>query len=212
MLKSYVKFRRRCRPNGKGSLRYFLIALILVFVFAFAEVSGVHSALSREYLEDPHGTARQRIFIAGIHWNSEIILREHWIPALVALTQELGSENIFVSIHGSAAFDDTIGALQLLDTLLEEAGVARRIILDERTHLEQISLPPDVNGWIETPNGTTALRRIPYLARIRNTVMEPLYEMQNIAPAYDRVVFLNDVVFKVGLLLLVGRKGNTEDE
>ena len=39
------------------------------------------------------------------------------------------------------------------------------------------------------------LRRIPYLARLRNLVMEPLFEMKKSGQTVDKILFLNDVVF-----------------
>ena len=153
----------------KTSLRYLLVALILFIIIVFAEVSRVHSALIQASLVEPGDFIQQKVFIVGIHWNNEKVLRDHWIPSLIALTKEMGVENVFVSIHGSGSLDDTNGALQLLDHMLKENGVPRRTILDETTHLDEISRSPGA-GWIETSRGIE-LRRIPYLARLRNVAM-----------------------------------------
>jgi len=119
-------------------------------------------------LVEPGDFIQQKVFIVGIHWNNEKVLRDYWIPSLIALTKEMGVENCFVSIHGSGSLDDTNGALQLLDHVLKENGVPWTI-LDETTHLDEISRSPGA-GWIETSRGIE-LRRIPYLARLRNVAM-----------------------------------------
>ncbi|THX26260.1 hypothetical protein D6D11_10322 [Aureobasidium pullulans] len=172
------------------NLRRLLIVLVLSMIVAMTEVLSIHSALSRAALDRP------RVFIVGIHWNNEQILRSHWIHALIALTREIGPENVFVSIYESGSWDDTKGALRLLDNLLEERGIPRRIILDNTTHLDEISKSPSVRGWIKTSRSKTELRRIPYLAQLRNVAMQPLYDMQNAALAFDKILFLNDVVFE----------------
>lgn len=72
---------------------------------------------------------RPRVFIAGIHWNNEIILRSHWNDAVVRLVDKLGHENTFVSIYESGSWDDSKGALRSLDSRLSESNVSRSIIL-----------------------------------------------------------------------------------
>jgi len=183
-------------------LRYSWIALVLFTLAAVVEVTSVHHTLRLASLKGSSSFTQQKIFIVGILWNNEIILRDYWIPALVALTKEIGGENVFVSIHGSASLDDTKGALLLLDQLLEESGIPRRVVLDDTTHLDEIAKPASDHGWIETPRGKTELRRIPYLAQIRNAAMKPLYDQQDNGFKYEKILFLNDVVFKVRLLSL----------
>jgi hypothetical protein len=193
----------RRRWHRYKSLRRLLIIVLILIVGAITEVLVVHSALSRASAEGPSGFERQKVFIAAIHWNNEEVLRQNWIPALFALTQEMGPGNVFVSIYESGSWDDTKGALRLLDRMFAESGTPNKIVLDETTHLDEIARPPGAEGWIETPRGKTELRRIPYLARLRNVAMQPLYELQNDGLTFDKVLFLNDVVFKVIPLLVI---------
>ena len=143
-----------------------------------------------------------RVFIAGIHWNNEVILRSHWNDAVVRLVDILGHENTFVSIYESGSWDDSKGALRLLDKRLSESNVSRSIILDDVTHADEISSTPGTSGWIQTARADKRLRRIPYLARLRNIVLEPLNELSLKNIKFDRVLFLNDVVFSVCCSLL----------
>ncbi|KAJ5688985.1 hypothetical protein N7462_003377 [Penicillium macrosclerotiorum] len=145
------------------------------------------------YREKPR--RRERIYIASVNWNNEIILRSHWSRALVELSSKLGPENIFISIYESGSYDNTKGALMELDLELDRLRVPHNITLSPITHEDEIARPPGDDGWIVTPRGTTELRRIPYLSRIRNLSLEPLKELAKQGITFDKILFLNDVVF-----------------
>ncbi|KAL5906433.1 hypothetical protein ACKVV1_010839 [Pyricularia oryzae] len=164
---------------------------------------------------------RPRIYIASLHWNNEKILRSHWNAALLDLVRALGPENVFVAVHEGGSWDGSAAALRELDAQLSSLGVARDIVLDSRTHKQEVeNVPPGgTPGWIETPRGRRELRRIPYLARLRNKSIARLREMaeandwgkgRNETLAFDRVLFLNDVVFSVDdvLALLLTKEGH----
>ncbi|KAF7589481.1 hypothetical protein BBP40_004235 [Aspergillus hancockii] len=176
--------------------RRFRLALPLIIVaWTLTEVLWIKHALLQQTISDPGQLGGEKIFITGIHWNNEKILRESWIPAVVELANAIGRDNVFVSIQESGSYDDSKGALRLLEKQLAEIDIPRRVVLDETTHLDEITKPPAKTGWIEAPNGQIELRRIPYLARLRNLVMQPLYERKNEGIIYDKILFLNDVVF-----------------
>ena len=113
-------------------------------------------------------------------------------------------ENVYFSLYESGSWDNTKGALWELDERLEKLGVERRVVLEETTHVDEISRTPRIEeeGWIVTPRGKKELRRIPFLARARNRVLEPLFELQaggGQNRSFDRLLFLNDVIFTVRL-------------
>lgn len=189
---------KRVRLYRKSILRWSLAALLLVVALSSLEVLSIHSTLTRNPVIHTAKPGRQRIFIASIHWNNEDILKSHWISAVVALARELGPENVFISIQESGSWDKSKAVLRELDQQLADDRIPRRIVLSETTHLDEISRMPDEEGWIDTPRGKTELRRIPYLARLRNEVLQPLYELQNSSRPFDKILFLNDVVFRVG--------------
>lgn len=188
---------RRGRPHRYGLLRRLVVGLSLVALFSLIEVLSIRSTLVSASSGREVESRQQKIFIASMHWNNEHILRSHWIAAVVALAREIGPENVFVSVQESGSWDDSKGALRLLDQQLAELGIPRKIVLSHLTHADEISKAPGAGGWIETPRGKTELRRIPYLARLRNEVIQPLYDMQNSSLRFDKVLFLNDVVFQV---------------
>ncbi|EME86352.1 glycosyltransferase family 69 protein, partial [Pseudocercospora fijiensis CIRAD86] len=177
--------------------RYAIFFAIFAFAYSLVEAVFVRQAQTRESGKEPPPLGKEKIYIAGIHWTNERILRSHWNAAVVSIAKAIGRENVFVSIQESGSLDDTKGALRSLDSELAHAGISRRIILDNTTHVDDISRTPEPGekGWIKTSRGKSELRRIPYLANLRNLVMQPMYEMQEKGLRFDKVLFLNDVVF-----------------
>lgn len=114
---------------------------------------------------------------------------------MLDVVKELGREHVYVSIQESGSWDNSKGALRNFDEQLDKLGVQRRIILDPTTHLDGINKPPAQTGWLKTPRDQVELRRIPYLSRLRNEVMQPLHELESSGFRFDRILFLNDVVF-----------------
>jgi hypothetical protein len=105
--------------------------------------------------------------------------------------------------------------LRQLDAELEKLGVERSIVLEDRTHEDEISARTEngagevkVEGWILTPMGKKEMRRMPSLARERNTSMEKLGELAlrdqegRASRLFDKVLWLNDVLFTVSIPFL----------
>ena len=109
-----------------------------------------------------------------------------------------GPENVHVSIYESGSWDDSKEALRVLDHDLERRGVPRTVKLNETTHADELKQPA-TDGWIQTPRGKQELRRIPYLSKLRNLALEPLHSLGD-RTKFDKVLFLNDVVFTVRFL------------
>lgn len=184
-------------------LRY-RIARALIIIFAIWNLAEIHLIQHRIY-EIDHTVLRhrpqkqERIYIASINWNNERILRSHWSKALTQLVLKLGPENVFVSIYESGSYDNTKGALRELDWELERMRVPRNITLSPATHEDELAAPARGAGWISTPDGKKQLRRVPYLSRIRNLSLLPLQDLARQGIMFDKILFLNDVVFTVCL-------------
>ncbi|KAL2040512.1 hypothetical protein N7G274_006491 [Stereocaulon virgatum] len=145
--------------------------------------------------KEPPNVSGQRIFIASIHWNNELILRSNWNLAVLDLVEYFGSSNVYVSIYESGSWDASKDALRELDRDLESAGVQRTITLSDTTHKNEIQ-KPFAAGWIDTSRGRKELRRIPYLSKLRNFALKPLRELAAQNVTFEKVLFLNDVVFR----------------
>ncbi|KAF2478553.1 cryptococcal mannosyltransferase 1-domain-containing protein [Neohortaea acidophila] len=168
--------------------------LLLTLVYTLIDVLHVRKAWTAEQEEAPL-LGRERIYIASMLWMDEAVIRSHYGDALIAIAEEIGRANVFVSIHESGSWDDTKGALQLLESKLTSIGVRSKFVLDPTTHTDEIMKEPAETGWIRTPRKQLERRRIPYLADLRNLVMQPLYEMEKKGEKFDKILFLNDVVF-----------------
>lgn len=138
-----------------------------------------------------------------MHWNNELIIRSSWSAAVLDLVKHFGPENVYISVMESGSWDNTKGALKELDLQLEDLGVERSIEMYESTHEDEIERIPNPHeeGWIWTSRGRKELRRIPYLAGIRNKVMNKLQQLAERTDGqrrrFDKILWLNDVIFTV---------------
>ena len=186
------------RPLRKRSSRLFFLTLVLLFaldVLLLMRSSSPAPPQSTPISKDKRAT---KIFLASTHWNNEARLRAFWNKAVIALADVIGPENIYVSIYESGSWDDSKGALRELDAELERLGVQRTIVLEETTHADEIGKAPAATGWIDTPRGRRELRRIPFLANLRNISLKPLANLALNGIKFDKILFLNDVAFSVG--------------
>ncbi|KAL2164904.1 hypothetical protein VTH06DRAFT_200 [Thermothelomyces fergusii] len=201
---------RRSRFYSK--VRSALKKLLLVYlIWTIIEAHRCHYRIARAEREAAARTQLiepTRVYIASLHWNNEDILRSEWNRAVLDLARTLGANNVFVSVYESGSWDDTKGALRELDTELEAMGVARRIVLDQQTHQDLITQPPTDEGWITIPDGTRMPRRIPYLSKLRNLSLQPLWELAENGTTFDQVLFLGDVVFTVSDVLNLLKTNN----
>lgn len=197
------------RPNGclkfrryGPARRLFRVTLILAIIWFIAETYFVHRSLTAVVPQVQLGNINAgRIFIASLHWNNEAILRSDWNDAVVQLVSTLGPDNVFVSVYESGSWDDSKGALRDLDARLNALGAPRNITLSDVTHQDEISATPAEKDWIDTPRGRRELRRIPYLARLRNWSLSILEDLSRQGVVFDTILFLNDVVFTVGSIV-----------
>ncbi|GKZ30943.1 hypothetical protein AbraIFM66950_010717 [Aspergillus brasiliensis] len=199
---SYAPFIPRRGVSRRIGLRRYLLRglLICVLIWTTVDVLYIHHLVSSSSYRNNDITrpsaVPERLFIASTHWNNEAILRSHWNDAIIDLAKVFGPDNIFVSIFESGSWDDTKGALRELDADLDRLGVRRNITLSNTTHEDEISASPG-EGWIDTPRHKKELRRISYLARLRNWSLRPLEDLARRGITFDKVLFLNDVVFTV---------------
>jgi hypothetical protein len=193
-------------------LRFALLASFIMLFVDFLFIIGVspRSTLVSQSSTSASTIQKSRIFIASMHWNSELILRSHWNAAVLDLVRHFGVDNVYISIVESGSWDDTKGALRDLDLELGNLGVERSIELLEKTHADEIGHTPEPQeeGWIWTSRARKELRRIPYLAGIRNQVMAKLRQLADGTDGqgkrtFDKVLWLNDVIFTVCYLQFI---------
>jgi Cryptococcal mannosyltransferase 1 len=189
----------------RSKSRLLRVGTLLFFIWAFLDVLLVRRRLVLRETAQRSGLKLQKhkIFIASTHWNNEVILRSHWNDAVVELVKHFGVENVYISVYESGSWDNSKGALRELDQKLSDLGAQKTIVLDPETHAEEIAKTPAATGWILTPRNKTELRRIPFLANLRNRSLQPLFDLERNGQTFDQILFLNDVVFKLEDVLML---------
>ena len=188
--------------------RLLRIAAIIIFAWTFLETLYVHRNISAE---EPaiEWNKSQKVFITLLAWNNEIVFRTHLSEQINDVVQVLGANNVYVSIYENGSYDGTKGALRDLQLFLENQGVRTTFVLDETSHEEIVQSRPyePKEGWIQVQRsgfekwdvhkGDYALRRIHYLAELRNKALQPLWDLASKGERFDKILFLNDVVRKL---------------
>lgn len=189
------------RPRRCLWRRWFRLILSALFASLFVDFI-LTVAIDPPSMRVSPSLHKERIFLASMHWNNEAVIRSHWAAAVLDLVRHFGAENIYVSIIEGGSWDGTKDALRDLDLELERMGVDRSIEMSDITHKDEVERMPGPfeEGWIWTSREKKELRRIPYLAGIRNRVMDKLRYLATRTDgmrSFDKVLWLNDVVFTV---------------
>lgn len=126
----------------------------------------------------------QKIFIAtSIYDRNGRLAGGAWGQAILNLIDILGNDNVYLSIYENDGGDEAQGALRRFET---ELRCQHSLIFEKHLPLDNIS-------HVTLPDGSKRIKRIAYLAEARNRALRPLSEAS--APIYDKVLYLNDVVF-----------------
>ena len=192
------------RRRVRTSLFLLLPAFLYLFLMLPLSLRHAHNTSLARYDASISHLPAPRVFIASMLANCGPLLRTYWIPSLLDLIDHLGPENVFVSILENGSVDDTREVLYELRANLSARAVPfsfrfeesfRDGVEFERTGLLTRLLGEEGTGdnWIWTTNGWFP-RRISYLAQLRNMVLEPLRQPSR---RYDKILFINDVIFSV---------------
>lgn len=140
------------------------------------------------------------MYIASTQWNSGELLQQQWIPNLIEVINDLRAANIlvFVSIYENGSWDSTKSILRQLRQTLEGIGVQNQINTEDVSQERIIAENKSTSGWLKTAYGNE-LRHIPYLASVRNKASEPLSSLAKSGVKFDKLLYINDVVYSVGL-------------
>lgn len=215
----HLRFLRRLRAYKRQTL------ILLGFLFlldAFLLISDRPLTYRAPMLaQAEHSTlpsTNTSVFIVSVHRNTEETLRTAWNDAVLRLISVLGPSNVHFAAVESGSQDKTKEALMDLKGKLDGVGVSNTISLGMTVweQLDELENRPDPRrdrepGWIwDMEEGHYDLRRIPYLAKVRNQAMEPLRALNNKGRRFDKILWLNDVVFDTDdfLTLLQTRDGH----
>ena len=105
-----------------------------------------------------------------------------WADNVLRLVDLLGPDKTFLSIYENDAGQEAQDALLALE---QRVPCNHSLVFQEHLGLEGL---PNVT----VPDGTTRVKRITYLAEVRNKALRPLDTAEEV---FDKVLYLNDVFF-----------------
>jgi hypothetical protein len=161
------KTRRFCRPP------YLLLATLMLL---FLQVN-----FNTSYLHPPpfHASPDETVYIAANIVNAEL-LQGAWGQSLLELVDLIGKDRVYVSIYG--------GPADALKDLEAKLPCEKSIVSEDADPIDLSSLP-----HMKLHSGHSRIKRIVFLAEARNRALKPLDSLDK---KYDRVLFVNDVLFE----------------
>jgi hypothetical protein len=189
---------RRCSPRTSllrlfTTFSYAVLASVLAIIlvgstfFPSYTVLPPHYAELRDRVTLSNGRAgnvgNKKIFIAASLYDpGGKLAGGQWAENVLRLIDMLGHENTYLSIYeNDSGFEGKIA----LGELAERVPCSHTLIFED--HLDLNQLP-----HMTIPDGTERVKRIEYLAAVRNRALQPL---QRSEARFDRMLYLNDVYF-----------------
>lgn len=120
----------------------------------------------------------ERVFIAANIVNGDLI-RGDWGSSLKGLVKLIGEDKVFVSVYGSPK--------AALGEFTKELSCEKKIASEQDEPIDLKNISRTV-----LPTGESRIKRIAFLAEVRNRALEPLRRSDK---KFDKVLFINDVVF-----------------
>lgn len=126
---------------------------------------------------------RQKVYIAASIFDiGGGLAGGPWGEAVVSLIDLLGPENVYLSIYENDAGPEAEAALQNLG---QKISCDHTVKFDKHLNLDEVP-------HVQLPDGSDRVKRIAYLSEVRNRALRPL---QTSHTKYDKLIYLNDVVF-----------------
>ncbi|KAI9773645.1 MAG: hypothetical protein M1840_006919 [Geoglossum simile] len=187
--------RRRWRPRRicllLSGLSTLFILLVIVSVspsYTVSQEPAHYQSLRAAVLdssESGRGNPRgEKVFIAA-NIIDEGLIRGAWGKAVLGLVDVLGEKNVYLSIFENDSGEGTREAL---------VELSRKVACNSSIVSEH--LPMDDIPSVTLPSGQKRVKRIAYLAEVRNRALRPLNS--NSSPSgvkFDKLLFINDVIF-----------------
>lgn len=183
--------RRRCR-----SCSLFLcgiLATLLLFTAVFnpsytRPPTHYHKLQERILNADDDGPANpgnEKIFIAASLYDSGgQLLTGAWAQAVLDLIEYLGEQNVYLSIYEN---EGKAKARKAMSAFEQRVQCNRSIVWDTDFVMEDIP-------HVELPDGSRRVKRMAFLAEVRNKALQPLEEVSEHIK-FDKILYLNDVIF-----------------
>ncbi|OOF99133.1 glycosyltransferase family 69 protein [Aspergillus carbonarius ITEM 5010] len=188
---------RRCIFKSSLTVRgivTFLICTLLgliTFTFAFwpsythlpPHYRALRAAVQHSTAPGRGNPYNSTVFIAvSLYDKSGILAGGAWGQSLLDLIDMLGPDRVHLSIYEN---DSGPAGEEALQQLADRVPCNKTIVYDQ--HFDFTGFPT-----VTLPDGSTHVRRVTYLAEVRNRALRPLQQQQR---RFDRLLFLNDVYF-----------------
>lgn len=203
---------RNCGRRLRLIAKYLLLSIVTVVIItatfwpSYNDLPAHYGALRKKVLEsNDEGRANggnQKIFIAAsIYDKGGHLVSGRWGKNVLNLIDLVGRRNVFVSIYENEGGPEAEKALKDFEGELH----CNKSLVYEHLPVEDI---PEIT----LPDGTRRIKRIAYLAEVRNRALKPLEG--SIDVVYDKILFLNDVLFDPidAVQLLLSTNANEEGQ
>ncbi|KKZ62010.1 hypothetical protein EMCG_03471 [[Emmonsia] crescens] len=193
--KTYSTFSRRLTLRRLCVLlvAFSSIILALAFLTAIIRPSYTHPPTHYNTLrqaalnskEPGKGNPRnEKVFIAASVYDKDGELAGgRWGENVLELTRLLGRDNVFLSIYENNSGPEGEAALKEFEGKVE---CKRSIVYEEHMDINEVP-------HITLADGSERIKRIAYLAEVRNRALRPLDDPAS--DRFDKLLYLNDVVF-----------------
>ncbi|PYH99688.1 hypothetical protein BO71DRAFT_405239 [Aspergillus ellipticus CBS 707.79] len=124
------------------------------------------------------------VFIAvSLYDKNGILASGQWGQSLLDLIDMIGPDKVFLSIYEN---DSGVAGEHALQQLGDRATCNKSLVYEK--HFDFTGFPT-----VALPDGSEYVRRVAFLAEVRNRALRPLEEHPGLH--FDRLLFLNDVYF-----------------
>nr|POE59367.1 hypothetical protein CFP56_24636 [Quercus suber] len=191
--------RRRCTLARSTQLLSLLLSLVAglvvicgVFFPSYSNPPARYNILRQQIALDPTRSGRanlhnETIFIAAsLSDPAGRLVAGDWGRAVSRLIDILGPENVHLSIYENDADPEARAALQIFGEGLK----CNSSVVEEKLDHSQLT-------HVSTSDGQSRLKRIAFLAEVRNRALRPLEDEGSTASQtrFDKLLYVNDVVF-----------------
>lgn len=190
--RSRLRLRLRSRIRGVAKLYFVLgsIVYFIVFFYLSFQVCFLLMLLLTPGPVEDQGYSEvtpslpilnnKRFLIAANFYNNEDTI-PIFADEIVKLSKYIGPERLFVSVYENGSKDSSKWQLKRLEGKLIANNIDGLIIPDS-------TIKPKMDIEID---------RIEYFAKLRNKVLDPLFQREELSSTITHVLFVNDVAFSV---------------
>lgn len=179
--------------------RVMFVVLVGLLLVCSVDLYLLSRTLSRQAIHDPPKLLQPNdlpsVYIASINSKSPVADPKAWARAVEAIAANIGAERAYLSVYEHIIDSDHRDALDQLDRNLKMLSVQRSIVFAENKATDELNDTWTAQG-LSVPVVPT--RYVEYQANMRNMALRPMIDLALQGIRFDRILFLEDVVFLVG--------------